>query len=364
MGVQLSPLFPPCLTHESTKKENLMNQPNNTFPYVVTALYKFVALPDCEQIQKPLKQFCLDHNIKGTLLIANEGINGTVAGTAQAIAKLHDFFKNDALFAGRLSDLETKESWAEHPPFQRMKVRLKKEIVTLGDDTVDPTQQVGEYVSAQDWNTLIKDPEVINIDTRNDYEVAIGTFAGALNPNTQSFREFKDYVKQNLDPKKHKKVAMFCTGGIRCEKASSYMLKQGFEQVYHLKGGILKYLEVVDKSDSYWQGDCFVFDDRVSVTHGLELGEHTECHACRMPIKCEDMKRTEFELGVSCHHCFDKTDDVYKNRMRDRQKQIETAKSRGQKYFTEDAYREGKQRKRQAWQQQRERSMAGTTGEL
>ena len=332
----------------------------NTHPYVVSAMYKFVSLPDYEHIQKPLKQFCIDHDIRGTLLLAKEGINGTVAGSAQSIEKLHKFLKSGELFGDRLADLVTKESWADEPPFQRIKVRLKKEIVTLGDDDVDPTTMVGQYVKPEDWNAIINDPDVINIDTRNDYEVAIGTFKGALNPDTQSFREFKDYVKKNLDPKKHKKVAMFCTGGIRCEKASSYMLKEGFEQVYHLQGGILKYLEVVDEKDSTWDGDCFVFDDRVSVTHGLALGEHTECHACRMPIKCEDMKKPEFELGVSCHQCFATTDDMYKNRMRDRQKQIELAKSRGQKYFTEDAYREGKERKKAQMQAHRERSMAGS----
>lgn len=340
----------------------MMTYPSNTPPYVVTALYKFVSLPDYEKIQKPLKQFCTSHNIKGTLLLASEGINGTVAGTAESITALHAYLKADPLFNGRLADLETKESWAEHAPFQRIKIRLKREIVTLGDPDVDPTKQVGKYVSPADWNAIITDPDVINIDTRNDYEVAIGTFNGALNPNTQSFREFKDYVKQNLDPKKHKKVAMFCTGGIRCEKASAYMLKEGFEQVYHLQGGILKYLEQVDKSDSQWQGDCFVFDDRVSVTHGLELGEHTECHACRMPIKCEDAKRPQYEQGVSCHHCFDKTDDAYKNRMRDRQTQITLAKQRGQKYFTEQAYTEGKTRKAQQRQTHKAQSMAGMGG--
>ncbi len=315
-------------------------------------MYKFVALEDYEKIQKPLKQFCIDNDIKGTLLLAREGINGTIAGSKEAIEKFHAHLKSDERFA----DIEHKESWAEEPPFQRMKVRLKKEIVALGDDRVDPTVTAGTYVSPENWNAIISDPEVVNIDTRNDYEVEIGTFKGALDPNTKTFKEFKEFVRTNLDPKKNKKVAMFCTGGIRCEKASSFMLNEGFEEVYHLKGGILQYLEDVDKKDSMWEGDCFVFDDRVSVTHGLELGSHTECHACRKPIKPEDLKKDSFELGVSCYHCINETDDEFKNRMRDRQKQIMLAKQRGESHFSKDALAQGRIRKEAFRQAQKESS--------
>ena len=320
--------------------------------YLVTALYKFVSLDNLPELQTTLKQFCLNHKIYGTLLIANEGINGTVAGSPESIEKFHKFLKSDSRFA----DIDHKESWANNPPFQRMKVRLKKEIVALGDDNVDPTKTVGQYVEAENWNDIINDPEVINIDTRNDYEYNIGSFEGALNPNTKTFKEFKDFVRNNLDPKKDKKVAMFCTGGIRCEKASSFMLNEGFETVYHLKGGILKYLENVPKSESKWDGDCFVFDDRVAVTHGLEMGSHTECHACRLPIKPEDMKKDSFELGVSCHHCIDETDEHFKSRMRERQKQIELAKARGEKHFSIEAMEQGKQRKDLKRQADRESS--------
>ncbi len=321
--------------------------------FLVTALYKFVALDDYETLQKPLKQFCLNHNIYGTFLLAREGINGTVAGSKDSIDKLHAYLKSDPRFA----DIDHKESWATFQPFQRIKVRLKKEIVALGDKRVNPTTMVGEYVTADNWNAVINDPEVITIDTRNDYEVAIGSFKGAVNPNTKSFKEFKDFVQQNLDPKKHKKVAMFCTGGIRCEKASSFMLNEGFETVYHLKGGILKYLEEIEKNDSLWEGDCFVFDDRVSVTHGLEIGKHTECHACRIPIKPEDMKKDSFELGVSCYHCINNTDEIFKHRMRERQKQIKLAAKRGEKHFSIEAFEQGKIRKSKQKQQARKNSI-------
>lgn len=313
----------------------------NTHTYLVTALYKFVVLEDYKQLQKPLKQFCLNHKIYGTLLLAKEGINGTIAGDQSSIEKFHAYLKSDPRFA----DIDHKESWTNTQPFQRMKVRLKKEIVTLGDERIDPTTVVGSYVRPEDWNDVISDPEIINIDTRNNYEYSIGTFAGALNPNTQSFREFKNFVRKHLDPKKHKKIAMFCTGGIRCEKASSFMLNEGFNTVYHLQGGILNYLENIPQEDSLWQGDCFVFDDRVAVTHGLEKGQHTECYACRLPIKPEDMKKASFELGVSCHHCIDKTNESFKMRMRERQKQVELAKKRGEKHFSVEAMQQGKLRK-------------------
>jgi UPF0176 protein len=237
--------------------------------YKVAALYQFVSLPDFRELRDPLHAICSDLGIKGSLLLAPEGINGTLAGTEEGIDALVAELRNGPLFHGRLDNLELKFSTAADLPFKRMKVRLKKEIVTLGDPQADPTQQVGAYVSAAEWNGLLEDPDVIVVDTRNDFEVEMGTFAGAVDPRIKKFSEFKEFVQKELDPARHRKVAMFCTGGIRCEKASSYMLKQGFEEVYHLKGGILQYLEDVPETESRWNGGCFVFDERVSLGHGL-----------------------------------------------------------------------------------------------
>ena len=291
---------------------------------VVAALYKFVSLPDFAEKKDPLLAYCLEQNIKGTLLLAQEGINGTIAGSRSAIDAVLSFLRADP----RFSDLEHKESYTDIPPFDRMKVRLKREIVPLGVPEVDPNQKAGTYVSPEEWNQLISDPEVVLIDTRNDYEVQIGTFQGACNPQTASFREFPDYVRQNLDPQKHKKVAMFCTGGIRCEKASSFMLEQGFEEVYHLKGGILKYLEAVPAEESLWEGECFVFDQRVAVRHGLELGSYDACVACGRPISDEDKASEKYEEGISCPHCFDSLTEERKARQIARRQQIELAKRR------------------------------------
>ena len=237
--------------------------------YKVAALYQFVSLPDFRDLREPLHRVCLDLGIRGTLLLAHEGINGTVAGTPEAIDALMAELQQGALFGGRLDNLELKFSTASEMPFGRMKVRLKKEIVTLGDPQVDPNRQVGTYVAAAEWNALIESPDVILLDTRNAFEVEMGTFEGAVDPRISRFSEFKDFVQRELDPAKHRKVAMFCTGGIRCEKASSYMLAQGFEEVFHLKGGILKYLEDVSEAESRWKGGCFVFDERVALGHGL-----------------------------------------------------------------------------------------------
>ncbi|KLK92553.1 hypothetical protein AA309_12605 [Microvirga vignae] len=237
--------------------------------YKVAALYQFVSLPDFRDIRDPLHAVCADLGIRGTLLLAEEGINGTVAGTEEGVDALVVELQQGPLFHGRLDNLELKFSTASDMPFGKMKVRLKKEIVTLGDPQTDPTRQVGTYVSPAEWNKLIESPDVILLDTRNNFEVEMGTFAGAVDPRIRKFSEFKDFVKKELDPSKHKKVAMFCTGGIRCEKASSYMLGQGFEEVYHLKGGILQYLEDVPEAESRWNGGCFVFDERVSLGHGL-----------------------------------------------------------------------------------------------
>ncbi len=235
----------------------------------VAALYQFVSLPDYRQLREPLRALCDRLGIKGTLLLAAEGINGTVAGDNAAIDALVEELQHGALFDGRLDNLELKFSAAMEMPFGKMKVRLKKEIVTLGDAATDPTRQVGVYVEAADWNDLIGDTETLVIDTRNDFEVQMGTFDGAVNPKLTRFSEFRDYAARELDLKKHRRIAMFCTGGIRCEKASSYLLAQGFEEVYHLKGGILKYLETIPPSDSRWHGECFVFDERVALGHGL-----------------------------------------------------------------------------------------------
>lgn len=300
--------------------------------FVVAALYKFTALEDYKALQSPLKELCTANQIKGTLLLAEEGINGTVAGPREGIDKLVAFLTKDKRFEG----LEYKESFAESYPFLRLKVRLKKEIVTLGVPGISPTKKVGQYVDAKDWNALINDPDVILIDTRNDYEVKIGTFKGAINPETECFTEFPEYVKKNLDPKKHKKVAMMCTGGIRCEKASSYMLSEGFEEVYHLKGGILKYLETIPEAESTWEGECYVFDQRVAVKHKLALGSYDQCHGCRMPISEMDKKSPYYEAGVSCPQCYDQPLEKKKRAM-ERHKQVQLAQARNQAHLGDGA---------------------------
>ncbi|MBD1840846.1 rhodanese-related sulfurtransferase [Coleofasciculus sp. FACHB-64] len=269
---------------------------------VVVAFYKFVKLPDFADKQDPLLSHCKRQGIRGTILLAAEGINGTIAGSREAIDSVLSFLRSDP----RLVDLEHKESYADSPPFDRMKVRLKKEIVTLGLPEIDPSDRVGTYVSPQAWNELISDPEVTIIDTRNDYEVTIGTFKRAQNPKTASFRQFPAYVRNNLDPSKHKKVALFCTGGIRCEKATSFMMAQGFQEVYHLKGGILKYLEEVPPQDSLWQGECFVFDQRVAVREGLEIGTHEMCPRCGHPISEADQTSPDYQQGICCPYCCDR----------------------------------------------------------
>ncbi|WP_341525965.1 rhodanese-related sulfurtransferase [Nostoc sp. UHCC 0302] len=291
---------------------------------VVAALYKFVKLPDFAEKRDSLLSYCQMQGVKGTILLAAEGINGTIAGSRQAVDSVLSFLRSDP----RLADLEHKESYADTPPFERMKVRLKQEIVTLGLPEIDPNEQVGTYVSPQEWNDLINDPEVTVIDTRNDYEVNIGTFKGAENPQTDSFREFPDYVRHNLDANKHKKVALFCTGGIRCEKASSYMLAQGFAEVYHLKGGILKYLEEVPAAESLWQGECFVFDERVAVSHGLEEGSYELCLCCGHPISEEDKASPKYEEGISCEYCFDSLTEEKRVRQQEKWRQIQLKGSR------------------------------------
>ncbi|MBD2081050.1 rhodanese-related sulfurtransferase [Leptolyngbya sp. FACHB-17] len=268
---------------------------------LVATFYKFVQLPDYVELRSPLLALCQAQNLRGTILLAQEGINGTIAGSKDAIDTILEFLKRDLRFA----DLTIKESETGSGMFDRMKVKLKKEIVTLGRAEADPTQQVGTYVKPQDWNAVISDPEVTVIDVRNQFEVAIGSFRGAIDPQTASFRQFPEYVQTALDPTHHKKVAMFCTGGIRCEKASSYMLAQGFEQVYHLEGGILKYLEEVPPEESLWQGECFVFDQRVAVTHSVSDGSYTMCQACGHPISQDEQASPQYQPGVSCPYCAD-----------------------------------------------------------
>ncbi len=265
---------------------------------IVASFYKFVHLPDFAAKQQPLLSYCQAQGVKGSILLAAEGINGTIAAISQqSIDAVISFLRSDL----RLKDLEYKLSSAQSPPFERMKVRLKREIVTLGLP-VDPNQQVGTYVSPQEWNAIVNDPDVTIIDTRNDYEVNIGTFKRAQNPNTSSFNQFPEYINQHLDPAKHKKVALFCTGGIRCEKASSLLLSQGFAQVYHLKGGILKYLEEVPTSESLWQGECFVFDERVALQHGLQPGTYQLCRSCGNPVAQKDLASAPHQ-DIACPHC-------------------------------------------------------------
>ena len=297
--------------------------------YLTTAMYHFVSLPQFKALREPLLNFCISKNIKGTLLLADEGINGTLAGPEKSILELLNYLKNDPVFKGNFKNLGHKESWSDKHPFHRMKVKLKKEIVTLGVPGVSPIKMVGKYVKPQDWNKIISDPEVVLIDTRNDYECVIGTFKNAINPKTTTFREFPEYVKTHFDPKKNKKVAMFCTGGIRCEKASSYMMSECFDEVYHLEGGILKYLEDVKPENSLWQGECFVFDQRVAIKHGLEVGDYDQCYACRYPLSADDMKSEKYTPGISCPHCYDQHTPDKLKALTERQKQVILAKERG-----------------------------------
>lgn len=297
--------------------------------YVVAALYKFVDLEDYREMRVPLLDVCTSAGVKGTILLAAEGVNGTIAGSRSGIDATLDYLRSDQ----RLADLEHKECRDDHLPFHRMKVKLKKEIVTMGVPGINPNRLVGTYVAPKDWNALVSDPDVLLIDTRNDYEHSIGSFRGAIDPQTTNFREFPDYVREHLNPKTHKKIAMFCTGGIRCEKASAFMLREGFTEVYHLQGGILKYLEEVPEQDSTWEGECFVFDNRVAVDHQLAKGQYDQCYGCRHPITEQDKQSPRFQQGVSCPRCFDSLTESQLSRFRERQKQMELAKSRGAKHL-------------------------------
>jgi UPF0176 protein len=294
--------------------------------YQVLALYQFVDLPHYQQQRQPLLDFCLGQGLKGTLLLAQEGINGTVAGSQQAVQCLLHWLTERL----GLAELDYKLTSCYQLPFYRMKVKLKQEIVTLGVQGVNPKSNTGSYVKPEHWNALINDPEVTVLDTRNDYEVAIGTFKGALNPHTQNFRQFPDYVKQQLDPQRHKKVAMFCTGGIRCEKASAFMLEQGFEQVYQLQGGVLKYLEQVPEKHSLWQGECFVFDNRVAVGQQLAPGSYEQCYACRYPVSQLDQQSPLYKKGLHCPRCYQQHSPAKQRSLAERQRQVGLAQQRGQ----------------------------------
>jgi UPF0176 protein len=286
---------------------------------VIAAFYKFVTLNDYQDRRQPLLNLCRQHQIKGTILLAAEGINGTIAGTRSSIDTILSYLTADSCF----TDLEHKESIATKPPFDRLKVRLKREIVTFGIPTIDPNNLVGTYVKPQDWNELIANPDVVVIDTRNQYEVEIGTFAGSIDPHTDSFTEFPAYVATHLDPHEHKHIAMFCTGGIRCEKATSYLLSQGFENVYHLQGGILKYLEEIPAAQSQWKGECFVFDDRVAITHGLAPGTHKLCWGCGNPISQADLTSVHYEPGICCPRCYPQLTPTQRASRTERWRQIQ-----------------------------------------
>lgn len=303
---------------------------DHTYPIRVTALYRFAPFKDCQALRTGLEQICREAGIKGTLLLASEGINGTIAGSHAAIDQVLTHIR--ALPGCQA--LSVKDSFAEVMPFYRMKVRIKREIVTMGQPNIDPLTEVGHYVSAHDWNDLISDPKTILIDTRNDYEVGIGTFKGAINPRTTSFRDFPAWFRANraelLQGAVSPKIAMFCTGGIRCEKSTAFLKSEGIDEVYHLDGGILKYLETVPEPESLWDGECFVFDQRVSVGHGLSLGHYGLCHACRMPVSQEDQASEHYVPGVSCPACHETRDEAQKAGYAERQRQTALAQARGE----------------------------------
>ena len=296
--------------------------------YTIAALYHFTRFDNPDAHRAPLLALCEKSRVSGTLLLAREGINGTIAGPRDGIDTVIAYIRD----LPGCDDLIWKESTAAQQPFRRLKVRVKQEIVTMGQPDVDPRARVGHYVRPKDWNALISEPDVAVIDTRNDFEVAIGTFDGAIDPKTTSFRDFPDWWQNNKQRFEGKRIAMFCTGGIRCEKSTNYLMSEGVQDVYHLQGGILKYLEDVPEDDSLWHGSCFVFDGRVSVDHDLREGPHLLCHACRRPILPEDRARPDYEAGVSCHHCATETSAADKARFRERQKQMALSEARGEKH--------------------------------
>lgn len=294
--------------------------------FLTAALYKFVELSDFADLKAPILACCNNNKVKGTILLAQEGINGTIAGLPENVYQVLAFLRQDP----RLADLTHKESFSDKLPFYRMKVRLKREIVTMGMPDINPSQMAGKYVKPEEWNKLLEDPDVVVVDVRNDYEVSIGTFQGAINPKTQSFSELPEWVRKEKALKDKPKVAMFCTGGIRCEKSTAFLRSEGFAEVYHLEGGILKYLETVPEGESRWEGECFVFDERVSVSHGLKPGNYELCRACRHPISQSDMASELFERGVSCPYCYGTKTEEQKEAFSERQRQVELANLRNQ----------------------------------
>jgi UPF0176 protein len=320
---------------QAVYKIEAMTAPSDA-TYLTVAFYKFVELADFADLKAPLLTFCEAHGVKGTILLANEGINSTIAGSEEGIRAVLSYLTSDAIFKHRLAGLVHKESWSSNPPFYRMKVKLKKEIVTMGVPTVNPNETVGQYVKPEDWNALIAEPDVVLIDARNTYEVNIGTFKGAIDPQTKRFSELPDWLLQH--PKlqatesaggtKKPKVAMFCTGGIRCEKSTAFLKANGFDEVFHLEGGILKYLETVPEAQSQWQGECFVFDERVTVGQGLKVGDYGLCRACREPISQADKESPLFVQGLSCPHCHGSKTEADLARFAERQRQIKLAKLR------------------------------------
>ncbi|MEL6584538.1 MAG: rhodanese-related sulfurtransferase [Pseudomonadota bacterium] len=298
----------------------------------IAALYHFAPVADPAALKHRLGQLCCRAGVRGTLIVASEGVNGTIAGTRGALDTALNGIKAEPGFA----DLEWKESTAAEAPFRKLKIKLKPEIVTLGAGEIDPRAKVGRYIEPKDWNALVDDPDTVLIDTRNDYEVAIGTFQGAVDPETQSFRDFPKWWEENKARFHNRKIAMFCTGGIRCEKSTSFLIEQGVEEVFHLRGGILKYLEEVPEHDTRWDGACFVFDERVSVEHGLREGEHTLCRACRRPVAPADLSHPAYVRGVSCPACIDEYTDADRTRFAERQRQIDLAKARGERHMAED----------------------------
>ena len=290
----------------------------------VATFYQFANLPDCINWQRKLRTHCKKFNVLGTIILAEEGINGTVSSSAEGIKEILAFIRKEE----RFSQMPYRISTTPRKTFYRIRVVVRKEIVTLGDASINPNDMVGTYVEPKNWNKIIQDPDTVVIDTRNDYEVELGTFEGATNPNTETFCQWDEYVKENLQSQKDKKVAIFCTGGIRCEKASSHLLQNGFTEVYHLKGGILNYLENVEPEDSLWKGECFVFDHRVSVVHGLKDGDSKICFGCRWPLKVEDMESEKYESGICCPHCADSLDPVRRASLQERNRQIQIARKK------------------------------------
>ena len=297
--------------------------------HTIATFYRFTDLPDQETWRAQLKEQCEKNNILGIIILAHDGLNATVAGPKKGVIAVLEFIRSNQRFKG----LTHRECTSENPPFNRLRVIIRPEIVTLGDKSVNPNKTVGEYVPPEQWNDLINDPDLLLIDTRNDYEVQIGTFKNAINPNTQTFGQWDEYVKENLNPKKQKKVAMFCTGGIRCEKASAHMLKNGFDKVYHLQGGILNYLEKIKPEESLWQGECFVFDHRVSVLHGLEEGTCEICFGCRWPLKAEDLKSEKYEPGICCPRCADELSLKRRSSLTERHKQVLLAQANNREHI-------------------------------